>query len=801
MEEMNDRLIEELEKRDKAVEEAVAMIVRLEARIDQSAREKEMVRQVESNYYNRSRSNTNDTLQEVDTPRMTSFELARLDDEAKAIQRMPSFLSEFSETTENLRNVYLGVRGSLLSLRRPGDIPDRDGMASPSLSVLSESSFLSIYGERSHDRSRSTSQAKGNGLEEVPPFDLQDPKRNDAEPGRFSKERGSTSSRVTRTHGRRRSSSRSSEQGPANIGDILKSSNQAYKASPLQRLEKKHTELSKSMFGNMEGQAVPVQEPVKQARPLQPKTKQEKRAALERVMTEAAAKDLPHSHALPPTPDTISTSTLRHYKNSNDNMSQPQGVKKETSYPALTETTASLTLGGDMPMDGRSDRNPPSTSAFDGRKDLVGSGYFDTRPPLMQRPRSAGDTTVSGRRDNWDFDSDESDLNSVSSYDPWMRESFKPNRATGRTSPDLFSFPLTTSGWATDALFGSLHGSAFMGAPASGLRRDPLDELIPTPQTALFSSGLSTPGAAPPPPPNRRSSLHAQTGSTSASANRQSMTSTTPNKARRSPVRGGSISRSGSSDGRPLSQAQPAPLQPAFQLQQQQQPPPQQQQPVAPAPAPMPPQPAQAQDGKPKNHYPPISGQVPRSRGLNSLFRRSGSESAPSSAGPTETTFAAASARSGGSGLGAGPMVGMPSWGHRATQQLAAAADDDRASATPPPILRNRVPGRNSLDGLETSPPLHPDQDSVGGARPPKTSAGPPPGPNGAALPPPHLLRGAPASAVGANGHPMTPSEAVGVVPGSPGGVGGSGGGGAGGTLRRKWLGLGRVGSLRNRAG
>src|SRR5690606_10916886 len=44
---MNDTLIAELEKRDKAVEEAVAMIVLLESRVETLLKEREMVRQVE----------------------------------------------------------------------------------------------------------------------------------------------------------------------------------------------------------------------------------------------------------------------------------------------------------------------------------------------------------------------------------------------------------------------------------------------------------------------------------------------------------------------------------------------------------------------------------------------------------------------------------------------------------------------------------------------------------------------------------------------------------------------------------
>src|SRR5690606_24934723 len=145
-EEMNDTLLEELEKRDKAVEEAVAMIVLLETQVETLLKEREMVRQIETQTsFHPLQNGDADGGARASTPRMTRPE--RRGDAAEAMRRMPSFLSERSETTENLRNVYLNVHGSLQSLRRPaGDMVsevDKDranSLASPSLSVLSESS-------------------------------------------------------------------------------------------------------------------------------------------------------------------------------------------------------------------------------------------------------------------------------------------------------------------------------------------------------------------------------------------------------------------------------------------------------------------------------------------------------------------------------------------------------------------------------------------------------------------------------------------------------------------------------------
>ncbi|TDZ61436.1 hypothetical protein CTRI78_v004371 [Colletotrichum trifolii] len=153
MDEVNDKLLDELEKRDKAVQEAVRMIVTLETQVEKLAEEREMVRHVEASGYF--------PPEELDprlngpTPQPRMANLDRLEEDAKTLNRMPSFLSERSETTENLRQVYLTSRGSILSLPKAisEGIEDVEGrrdnsLTSPSLSVLSESSFVSVYGER-----------------------------------------------------------------------------------------------------------------------------------------------------------------------------------------------------------------------------------------------------------------------------------------------------------------------------------------------------------------------------------------------------------------------------------------------------------------------------------------------------------------------------------------------------------------------------------------------------------------------------------------------------------------------------
>ncbi|KAJ4415910.1 hypothetical protein N0V85_002490 [Neurospora sp. IMI 360204] len=143
---INDVLLEELEKKDKAVEEAVAMIVTLESRIENLLKEREMVRQVEAEgFYSSDHDASHSRNETPDTPRAG---------EQKVLHRMPSFLTEPTENTETLRNVYLGVRASELGLGRLSEeeSPETNRtefikVGSPALSLLSESSFLSIYGQ------------------------------------------------------------------------------------------------------------------------------------------------------------------------------------------------------------------------------------------------------------------------------------------------------------------------------------------------------------------------------------------------------------------------------------------------------------------------------------------------------------------------------------------------------------------------------------------------------------------------------------------------------------------------------
>lgn len=794
---MNDQLILELEKRDKAVEEAVAMIVVLEARVEQLLREREMVRRVEEEglFYARGDSPVPEA-----TPKMKMLEMPQFDN-AKVLNRMPSFLSEHSENTANLRNVYLGVRGSVLSLPRMAedshevDRMEHNGVSSPTLSVLSESSFLSVYGQRGGEESsarNSPPAMDGPSVNRRAPVDESSQATNSMTPSKP-----------------RRVSTSPGPNGPGqfqNIHDILDMG-----GSPLQRLER----LERTLTAMGEASRPPTSSQEQDIPPMsrlvqtmtQPKTKQEKREALQRVLTQGhqgpMGRELSHGHGLPPTPDTISTSTLRRFQSSNDTLSREQSLVNERSYLTLSETTASQNSGYDGNGGAKRLELPeqtsqaPSTTAFDSRRQLL--AHSVNNPPISlsppPRPRSAGETTVSRRRGRNGWDSDESDddfgdgMDSMaSSFDPWLRESLKPGQADAldpmssasqaggkhadRASPDLFSFPATTGGWATNVMFGSLGGAGYMGALGSPIPSPPmadaLDALGESLPGSYFGSGLANPAIgsshAPPPPPNRRSSLQAATGSTSLIKGAGSIPGSPARpspmgaKPKRSPIRA-SRHRSNSIDVRPLllnltetglrqDRAATVPpkqlyLPPPPQAQESQDRQQQQQ---------------QQQASQKQRHYPPTASQPARSRGLNSLFRRSTGSAeppqlaAPSSAPPTETTFKNVP----------GPMMGLPSWGKRNSL----IADDDRESATPPPILRNKGQPRVDLDeggGVPLNPP------SSGGA-----PIGDIPGSPQASGP--NVNGGA---TVGNVGNPPPPRN--------------DGGG------KRKWLGLGRVSSLRNR--
>lgn len=657
MQDMNDRLVQELEKRDAAIGEAVEHIVRLEAEVYRLTEEKKLDRRIEAD---ESASSTTYPDYRSSTPKPTVPTLAKLKEDAKVVNRMPSFLSEQTEDTETLRRVYLSLNGSALTLPRLDQNHAEynnpaNGLPSPTaLSTLSESSFISVYGQRGDkispgDEEPSTYNGV-DGTSRIPPA---------REVARMTTGRSASANLEGRSQAQGRAHGNSQYNS---ITEII------VQGSPLQRIErmdpqyaaKRETPRPQSQGTDVAGRAS------SQKSPGRTRTMDEKRAGLRRVVTDAPGGVRLHEHALPPTPDTISTTTLRRFKNSDDTLAQrnDSSSDRSRSHDALT----SVENDDDLP-------EPPSgvyldmkalhANAVEKTREFSGSSYFDLPSHNLQRPRSADDTTVSYRRGNdWYSDSgdDEPNAPSIESSDIWMQESGRINRDEGRISPDLFGFPASASrgGWATDAMFGP--NSAQPGG--ASLHSDNIHDLFSTQQAAWSED-------APPPPPNRRSSLHARTGSQSADASFQS-----PGRsaAQKSPGRRQRFRRN-SDDGhaRPTVQQ---PAQPQFY------------------------QPAPPQSSEPKkNHYPPIAGGGPRA-GLNRLFRRSFSTGAssgkPEVATPTGTDASVTDA----------PAMGVPYWASKS-----GVVDDDRSGATPPPILRNPRHSRADSWGLDVAGPLTPGAD------------------------------------------------------------------------------------------
>ncbi|KAK0737341.1 hypothetical protein B0T21DRAFT_287124 [Apiosordaria backusii] len=771
---MNGRLVQELEKRDKAVEEAVGMIVVLEARVEQLLREREMVRQVEAQGLPGVES----------TPKHKVF-LPSGSDETKTLDRMPSFISEHNKSTENLRHVYTGARGSVPSLpTMPEATPDTTRgtirLDSPTLSILSESSFVSIYGR---PKSPDTSSPKDGS-----PLLMDTPSQQRM----LALESPTRVRSATPKH--RPGTARAASNGHTHFHTIIDVLDTG--GSPLRQLEKialQDAVRAQTTSNDFSPFARPPSSMAKR------KTKQEKRDALERVLTQGS---LGRERGLPPTPDTISTTTLRLYKNSNDTLSYDQGLTNERSYLALSETTASQHSVPDEhgtglePRTQTTNTQPASTTAFDSRKLTGTNAEYEPQSSgsQSQRPQSAGDALRHHKSIEWSgedlHEQDADGAESVaSSVDTWLWESMKPARNTpldpmssvsqahpnykaDRASPDLFSFPSSTKGWAINAMFGSLQGTGYLEAGGKGLSSAPmadtLDAIGKSLPAPVVSSGVSTPALdsvnSAPPPPNRRSSLFAKTGSEFSGSSSASPARPSPSsRLKKSPAKG-SRARSNSIDIRPpsrhltdMGRAQSRAM--TVPPKQVHQPPP-----------PPPPrkvshghsdtQGTPSQSSSKQRHYPPTSSQAtaaappprPRSRGLNHFFRRSTGSAepplaAPSSAPATETTFKEEK-----------PLIGIPSWGRRSSL-----VDDERvnSSATPPPILRSRAPQRRV------------EFDDDGGVElEPQGNDGAPIG---------NMPDGGGSTADRGGGVPIA-----------------SGGAPVGGG-KRKWLNLARVGSLRNR--
>ncbi|VUC30310.1 unnamed protein product [Clonostachys rosea] len=654
-EELNNKLAEEVEKRDKAVEEAVAMIVTLEARIEELTR---------GNSHLGRRAEPQGLFSPPDTgyppeglaPAPEIIDPRWMEFDGRGINRMPSFLSDHSENTENLRNVYIGARGSLISLPRVSegalDMPSdpMNGLSSPTLSVLSESSFVSVYGQKGQDLTL--------------PSTIDEPLSLDGISHDMGKQDSLCRSRVTneaRPVDPRTESSASRMHGSSQFQPIAS----IMGGSPLQKIEKLDPAYSPRRQTpqptNRALKAPPPSDGTKGAQSHGRRaTLETKREALRRVITDTPGGVSLHESGMPPTPDTISSATLKRMKHSNDTLGNRSfsGGSERTGYLVEAENGKGVTP---------TNSSPAVVKPAPNHKQSHRSPVVHTNDPWshhareIQRPRSADESTVSHRREHrWSMDSADTENTFESSLDIWLRAGGGKTQADDRGSPDMFGIPAGPSlgSWGMNAIMGHGNDPTPEGHPVNGKQ---MEELFSV-QQALFGTG-------PPSPPNRRSSLQARAGQNTNKAEQeqkssqheavQKFFSRRPRHARRN------------SDDAQMRAGMKTPVQAHFF-----QPP--KQSPIS-------------SQKRQQPQYPPITGQHGARNGLTRLWRRSFGTGA--SLPPAEDPVPGNSEM---------PVRDVPSapQTQSSVSRNAALLDDDRSGATPPPIVREDRHGQGTpLDG------------------------------------------------------------------------------------------------------
>ncbi|KAG6256240.1 hypothetical protein E4U23_002555 [Claviceps purpurea] len=672
MEDVNDRLLIELEKRDKAVEEAVAMIINLETKVDRLLRERSMVQQMGNEKFLCTHDYNNGYLTPVPRSRAGSDSTRKKERTAKSVNRMPSFVSEYSETTENLRNVYLNGKGSVLSLSRVADSsPGTENMralGSPTPSVLSESSFVSVYGRKerigmSHDDTNMDETLVPNGTE-APFFSNPGAEKVERCSGRCGTARSISSSRTA--------GSRTSSAGHfQSITDVIG-------GSPLQRLERSATGSYSSRRDSGHRRAhgtqdnTIVQSASQDGQPDQGGTRQNKRNSLRKVLTDGSGSARLHDHRLPPTPDTMSSSTLRRLQGSDDSL--------------LREWASALRKGAQAEAE-RESWASPSRPNMDSLSDKGGDAS-------ASRPRSAAHSTITtttatspshkNGQDGWDSDKEnDSDTQSLhSSLDIWMREGALSPRTVERErgSQDAYSLHSTGSRArrATGSVINGLESVSEDGTHTPPPTLDCMRDLFSLRQ-GLFANTA-------PPPPNRRSSLLAGTGS--------SETASQPSASQASDC--ASISERGSSSTKHRSHRSRKNSADVGRREDSTTPVPRDQRATPPVASRPSSQSQPSSDHKQRSHAPVPAQQHGARAGLNRLFRRSVGGASPAAATKENTPEPDSPATIKNHHLQHHAAMGVPS---RASQSPS--TEDDRSGATPPPISLNPRQARRNTVGAE----------------------------------------------------------------------------------------------------
>ncbi|OBT47465.1 hypothetical protein VE00_03197 [Pseudogymnoascus sp. WSF 3629] len=445
LQDMNEQLVSELAKRDVAIEQAVNVIIELEEKVDKLMEERNAVRSLQaatslylsdrddSTINSGTNSGTNSQIvgsSPPDDPRyranndITPLGHRRQESHSRSLARMPSFLSERTEETEALRSLYIPRDQSLPRLSEDnggkGDdmTSELDGMNSPRLSVLSESSFISVYG------------AKSNG-QDLDSLDLEYENLDSPEPNRFINATSvdqwvGDGLKNANTMGRK-SSGR--VPGVVAVGQFL-SMNDVVK-SPLQRLEKLQRIVERRNGPVIAARLMQNTSDHKLNDP--PRSVPAKKDDIRRTDLQSF-----EQRALPPTPDTFSTNSLQQYKNSN-------------STDTLNADATSFVSRKTQEQD---DNRPYLSRAQT-------SPEYDLA--RLRRPRSAAET-ITSRRDGHGWDtatqSEVTETNSdiasetTSTMDPWVSAARENLRPVTFRAPEMFSFGEDyKKDWGRDVMF------------------------------------------------------------------------------------------------------------------------------------------------------------------------------------------------------------------------------------------------------------------------------------------------------------------------------------------------------------
>lgn len=444
--EVNEELLAELEKRDQAVEEAVSIICDLEEEVKQLKRERDIVRSFEPNTglfnYKSAEDLQPDELPVPDKSKTEATSRPSL--EAKTIVRMPSFLSDHSEGTEALRSLYLPPSSyrsysdaTLPKLPEDGTAT-ADGNNSPRLSVLSESSFLSVYGDK-----HTPTAANGGAEAEDGSSPLQPAEQKSSSVEEWIQ--AGAPPATTPTPLRSLQVRPSLAKGQYNsILSVVEST------SPLQRFDRLRRKLEKTqdltaaaIQTQLKGTANPTGE---KARPVRLAT-----GDIHRQYSTDNKQSFGVHRGLPPTPDTAHSSILRTRESFDDSYTQD-------SMDRMAQSQI-------LEHPGSKDRHAALQSV------------------LVARPRSAGETVTSRREGHgWDTETQEdytetASISSNASNEPnILPHGYQTRRAM---TPDLF---MMNGDWGRDVMF----------------NRDPITPGLPRHPRPLRYAALQGAGSAEP---------------------------------------------------------------------------------------------------------------------------------------------------------------------------------------------------------------------------------------------------------------------------------------------------------------